>query len=102
MEWYNYVACFFAGALLCNFVPHFIKGVAGDKFPTPFANPPAKGLSRPYLNVLWALFNLIISLVLVSVGKVSANNTWSIVVMFLGFALVGISLSFAAETKHTE
>lgn len=101
MAWYNYVACFFAGALLCNFVPHFIKGVAGDKFPTPFANPPAKGLSRPYLNVLWALFNLVISMVLISVGKVSVDNTLSLVVMFLGFAIVSVFLSLAAETKHT-
>lgn len=102
MEWYNYIACFFGGALLANFVPHFIKGVAGDKFPTPFANPPAKGLSRPYLNVLWALFNLIMSILLTSAGKVSMDNTWSQVIMFLGFASTAILLSLTAETKHTK
>jgi len=47
MKWYNYVACFFAGVFLANVVPHFIHGVSGDSFPTPFANPPGKGLSSP-------------------------------------------------------
>jgi hypothetical protein len=45
------VACFFAGAFLANFVPHFVHGISGDRFPTPFANPPGKGLSSPTLNV---------------------------------------------------
>lgn len=52
MNWYNYVACFLAGVFLTNMVPHFINGVSGGKFPTPFANPPAKGLSSPTVNVL--------------------------------------------------
>ena len=37
MEWYNYLACFFGGAFLSNFAPHFVKGICGDKFPKPFA-----------------------------------------------------------------
>jgi hypothetical protein len=39
MPWYSYVACFFAGAFLANAVPHFVKGVTGEAFPTPFAKP---------------------------------------------------------------
>ncbi len=50
MEWYNYIADFFAGAFLANFVPHFIYGVSGDKFPTPFAKPPGQGLSSATTN----------------------------------------------------
>ena len=57
MEWYNYFSGFCAGAFLANFVPHFVKGVCGDKFPTPFAKPPGKGLSSPMVNVLWGLLN---------------------------------------------
>ena len=102
MNLFNYIACFFAGTFLSNFVPHFIKGVAGDKFPTPFANPPAKGLSRPYLNVLWALFNLILSILFIRYGKISIDNTWSIIAMFLGFAGTSLGLSFAAEKKDKE
>ena len=42
MNWYHYVACFFAGLFLANTVPHFVKGICGDRFPTPFANRPQK------------------------------------------------------------
>jgi hypothetical protein len=50
MSWYDYIACFFAGMFLANVVPHYVKGVCGDRFPTPFANPPGKGLSSPTVN----------------------------------------------------
>jgi hypothetical protein len=52
MSWYNYVACFFAGAFLANVVPHFFHGISGDRFPTPFAKPPGRGLSSPTVNVI--------------------------------------------------
>ena len=42
VNWYNYIACFFAGIFLANFVPHFVHGISGDRFPTPFAHPPGK------------------------------------------------------------
>jgi len=58
MNWYNYVACFFAGAFLANVVPHFFHGISGDRFPTPFARPPGRGLSSPTDNVVWAWINL--------------------------------------------
>jgi hypothetical protein len=54
MLWYHYVACFFAGVFLTNAIPHFVHGVSGDNFPTPFAKPPGKGLSSPRINVVWA------------------------------------------------
>jgi hypothetical protein len=60
VNWYNYIACFFAGAFLANFVPHFVHGISGDRFPTPFAHPPGKGLSSSTVNVVWALFNLVV------------------------------------------
>jgi hypothetical protein len=43
MEWYHYFSGFLSGAFLSNSVPHFAKGVCGDKFPTPFAKPHGKG-----------------------------------------------------------
>jgi hypothetical protein len=59
MKWFRYIACFFAGIFLANAVPHFVNSISGISFPTPFANPPGKGLSLPTVNVLWALFNLV-------------------------------------------
>src|ERR1700753_4178082 len=90
MYWYQYLACFFTGAFLANFVPHFVKGICGDKFPTPFAKPPGKGLSSPLVNVLWALFNLVIAYVLYRGAKVSSSDCLSIGIFFVGFALMSI------------
>lgn len=43
MRWYHYVAYFFGGAFLANFVPHFVNGVSGNPFQSPFASPPGAG-----------------------------------------------------------
>lgn len=102
MNWYDYVTCFFAGAFLSNFIPHFIKGVTGDKFPTPFAKPPGKGQSPPFLNVLWGLTNLAIGLILVWRGKVFTGGYPSVITMFIGFSLVGILLSIFSSKIHHE
>jgi hypothetical protein len=99
MVWYNYFACFFAGVFLTNSVPHFVHGVSGDRFPTPFANPPGKGLSSPFTNVLWSLLNMIVGSLLVWCGKVSVVDIGSIMVLFSGIAAMSIRLSFALSKK---
>ncbi len=65
MVWYVYVAYFFGGAFLGNCVPHFVNGISGRKFPTPFSKPPGKGLSSPLVNVLWGMLNLVFSYLLI-------------------------------------
>ena len=99
MKWYNYLAAFFAGAFLANVVPHFIHGVSGDAFPSPFANPPGKGLSSPLVNVLWACLNLLIGYLLLRAGKVSTSNKLSLIVMFLGILLMSAQLSIVFMDK---
>ncbi|WP_280264357.1 hypothetical protein [Nocardia abscessus] len=49
---------FAAGALLVNAVPHSVKGLTGERFPTPFASPPGVGLSSPTANIAWGAINL--------------------------------------------
>lgn len=88
MEWYNYVSAFFAGAFLANFVPHFVSGICGNPFPTPFANPPGKGLSSPVVNVAWALFNLIAGFFLFKAAKISSGNYPSLIIFFIGIAFI--------------
>ena len=99
MKWYNYLACFFAGFFLANVVPHFTHGISGDGFPTPFANPPGQGLSSPTINVLWALFNLVIGYLLFRAGKISSSNKWTLFIFFIGIATCSIMLSFAFMEK---
>src|SRR5271156_5120966 len=99
MNWYDYIACFFAGMFLANVVPHFVKGVCGDRFPTPFANPPGKGLSSPTVNVLWGLFNMLVGYILLRVSKMSSQNKLSLVVFFLGILAISIQLSIVFMEK---
>ena len=102
MNWYDYIAAFFAGMFLANVVPHFVYGVSGDHFPTPFAHPPGKGLSSPTVNVLWALLNLAVGYVLFRVGRVWSGGDLALVVFFVGIAVMSIMLSVSFAQKQTK
>jgi len=65
MPWYFYLMNFVAGALLANGVPHFVQGISGSPFPTPFAKPPGQGGSSPAVNVVWGFGNFVAGLLLV-------------------------------------
>jgi hypothetical protein len=102
MNWYDYIAAFLAGMFLANVVPHFVHGISGDRFPTPFAHPPGKGLSSPTVNVVWALFNLAIGYILFRVGKVSSGDNLALVIFFAGIAAISTmaSVQFANKQGH--
>ena len=100
MNWFNYVAAFFAGIFLTNFVPHFVHGISGDRFPTPFANPPGKGLSSPILNVVWALSNLLVGYILFRLGRVGYGGDSALIAFFAGIALISIGSSLRFVHKH--
>ena len=100
MTFWDYIFGFFAGAILANVVPHFVHGISGDRFPTPFAKPPGKGLSSPTLNVMWALFNLLIGYVLFRFGKVSSGGDPALISFFAGIAVIGIGSSLRFANKH--
>ena len=59
-----YVWLFFAGAFLCNAIPHLASGLQGQPFPTPFARPRGRGDSSPVVNVVWGFVNIVIALAL--------------------------------------
>ncbi len=99
MKWYNYVACFFAGMFLANVVPHYIHGISGDPFPTPFADPPGKGLSSPTVNIVWALTNLVIGVLLYRAGKINRQNMVGMIIFFIGIAAISIMLSIGFQDK---
>lgn len=101
MNWYHYIGCFFAGVFLANVVPHFVHGISGDRFPTPFAKPPGRGLSSPIVNVLWALLNLAVGYFLFHVGKISSENISAIIVFFVGIAAISIISSVNFAKKHS-
>ncbi|MGH6992116.1 MAG: hypothetical protein ACRED8_00975, partial [Caulobacteraceae bacterium] len=51
---------------LANAVPHFVSGVMGRPFQSPFAKPPGKGLSSATVNVLWGFANLVLAYLLLA------------------------------------
>src|SRR6476646_9041910 len=92
MEWYVYVARFFAGAFLANAVPHFVSGVQGRRFPTPFASPPGKGESSSVLNVVWGAVNALVGyLLLFRVGMFTAHSIRQILIV--GVFLMAVMLA---------
>jgi hypothetical protein len=93
LKWYHYIMLFFGGAFVANFVPHFVEGITGDMFPTPFADPPGQGLSPSWVNVLWALANLVAGYFLLKGSKFELTDLKTAGVAFIGFAAMAINLS---------
>jgi len=100
MTWYDCIACFFAGVFLANFVPHFVHGISGDRFPTPFARPRGQGLSSPTVNVVWALVNLVAGYILFRVGRLSSGHTSALIAFFAGIAAISTTLSVRFARKQ--
>ena len=98
LKWYHYLFGFLAGLFLMNTLPHFIHGIDGESFPTPFADPPGKGLSSPVVNILWALLNLAVGYGFYRLGKVSAERKWTVLAFFLGLAFVSLMFAVMAPS----
>lgn len=64
MPWYFYLLEFVSGLILTNGVPHFVQGVCGHRFQSPFASPPGVGESSPLSNALWGFANLAVGFIL--------------------------------------
>jgi hypothetical protein len=96
MTWLVHVAHFFGGAFLANAVPHFVNGISGRPFPSPFALPPGKGDSSPPVNVLWGAFNIAVGYLLVyQVGSFSTGRALDVVVVGIGGLLMALTLAWS-------
>ena len=91
MHWLWLVSYFFGGAFTENAIPHFVSGLQGRPFQSPFAKPPGKGLSSSTVNVVWGFVNLVVAyLLLVRVGTFDLHATPDVAVFGLGLLLKGI------------
>ncbi len=94
MPWYDYVAFFFAGVFFANGIPHFVSGIQGKPFQTPFANPPAKGLSTAKVNVVWGFVNFIIAYTLITrIGAFNIQRPCDMAIFGLGVLFISVTLS---------
>jgi hypothetical protein len=99
MEWYQILAGFLSGACLANALPHFVHGISGDKFPTPFAKPPGKGLSSPTTNVVWGLLNIIVGCTLMRFSKFHHGSPTELLIIFAGIVVMSILLSIRFKQR---
>ena len=91
MEPMIYLAYFFGGMFLTNALPHFISGVMGRPFQSPFAKPPGQGLSSSTVNVLWGFFNFVISYLLICrVGNFDPHSVGQIIALGAGMLFMGL------------
>jgi hypothetical protein len=95
MEWCVFLAYFGAGLFLANGVPHFVNGISGVRFQSPFASPPGVGESSPLINVLWGFSNFVIGyLLLHSVGDFKSGLSLDMLVLGLGVFVAGVGLAW--------
>jgi hypothetical protein len=91
LTWLHLVSYFFGGIFLANFIPHFVSGMMGRPFQTPFAKPPGEGLSSSTVNVLWGFFNAVVGYFLVvRVGNFDLRSISDVVAIAVGVLLISL------------
>ncbi|MFP5227361.1 MAG: hypothetical protein ACLGXA_06995 [Acidobacteriota bacterium] len=91
MHWLWLVSYFFGGMFAANAIPHWVSGMMGRAFQTPFAKPPGQGLSSSTINVVWGFCNAAAAyLLVVQVGFFQPRNAGHMVAFGLGALLIGI------------
>ena len=94
MHWALLLADFLAGAFLVNGVPHFVQGLSGHSFQTPFAKPPGVGESPALVNTLWGVFNLAVGVLLLwKVAPFNPDHLVPLGVTLLGGFLLALYIS---------
>jgi len=89
----NGFALFFAGAFLCNCLPHLSCGLRGAPFPTPFAKPHGVGLSSPLVNFLWGAFNLLLGVYILASCPLVVGLNPDFAALAIGFLALGAPMS---------
>jgi hypothetical protein len=91
MNWLHLLSYFFAGAFLTNAIPHFVSGLMGRPFQSPFAKPPGEGLSSSTVNVLWGFFNVAAGyLLVVRVGSFDLRSMPDVLAVAVGSLLISL------------
>jgi len=89
MVWWHYLVAIPTALFLTNGIPHFVQGMSGKAFPSPFSGGPPNDDPLPERNVLWGAANLIVGGVLLWVIR-DGLDSWLLVA-----ELVVIAVAFA-------
>lgn len=91
MDWLHDVSYLFGGVFFANAVPHFVSGVMGRPFQSPFAKPSGVGLSSSMVNVLWGFANLVVAYLLIArVGNFDPHAADHAIALGVGVLLSGL------------
>jgi hypothetical protein len=104
MLWHFFVLEFVSGLLLANGVPHFVQGVSGHRFQSPFATPRGVGESSALINALWGFANLVAGFILLwsfSPHGFEAPVGWIVVGLGVLVAAIGLSIYFGKVRSKT-
>lgn len=91
--WWFYLVAIPTALLLSNGTPHFVQGMSGNRFPSPFSGGPGTG-DEPWRNVLWGAGNLVVGGVLLWVIRDGLSDVWLIV------ELLVIGIAYATVLGH--
>lgn len=90
VQWWYYLVAVPAMAFLVNGVPHYVHGVSGKKFPTPFSGG-AGTLDGAVRNVFWGAGNFIVGgllMWLIWPGIAEASMIIELVVLAVVFSVL--------------
>lgn len=90
------ILCFIAGVLFANGVPHFVKGITGEKHQTPFGKP-----SSATENVVWGWLNFVVGVIVWHIAPTHLHPRAAFVAVSIGVLLTGV-MRADTWTKHPE
>ncbi len=87
--WQLYVYSFLAGIIGANGVPHFVKGISGEKFQTPFGMS-----STAVANVVWGWLNFAVAGLLLYFGNVHQHLLRAFTLVSVGALAIALVLAY--------
>jgi hypothetical protein len=88
--WQLYVFSFLAGVFAANGVPHFVRGVIGQKHQTPFGKA-----SSAVLNVAWGWLNFVVAAIFLHFGHVRTHEYRAFMLVAIGGLAMGLVNAYA-------
>lgn len=97
----TYLPWFFSGLFCANGIPHFVNGISGKDFHTPFFYRRfVKRIPSPLFNTIWGLLNFLLALYLAPVKgwpEFGSEAGWA---WGAGFAFAALGLALLFERRY--
>ncbi len=89
---------FVAGVLAGGGLPHFVSGIMGKAYQTPFGKP-----NSPGVNVVWGWLNWVVAVLVWHIAPMRLHPRAAFVATALGVLLVGLMLTYRVKgSQHSK